>query len=584
MAIGYRTILSAEYSADSLNSTVEVLRKWVTQKKGFSALPAKGEALTNSNGAMLVANEISESDRGVSGYRWTLTEEWSPPRWYTNTETARTGVTQISLVFSKGQLWFWVDIEPPTLEYADSAGRQRVEHQPSGTPAFVSEILSEVEMHDGLESPVSEIDVIANDFHLHHLMRVLRDPSRRGAAYVTSPPEGTPDRAWLGRAAKILGRIEGMGFGYMLSSEARNTFNSTVASGHTIPAGAIRTFLPGADLDDPKDALRHRLLHASTIQESQDRRLQRIIRNAQIARLRDIDLPDALRDADYAFLRQKGLQAFEVLHATATGTTEVSNPDRDAELLARLHDAEELLTMAFDENEALRAQEASSRVAADALRTDNEETYVDIAALRLDIEKDRREIDHLRRELARLGGKGAAAAYGFVDENAADGYPSTFSELISRLVTLSGIKYFGDRDDAEDLDEYSDLGDAAVMKAWDALVTFHAYATARNGGQFEQSLSHYINNTQHGLPMRISRVKWSEGETVRTNARMMAQRTVSGVPESIDPSGSILLVAHVALATGRAGSPRLYFEDTVSAAGFVTVGYIGSHLDNTLTN
>ncbi|PPH37215.1 hypothetical protein C5C53_07825 [Rathayibacter sp. AY1E3] len=584
MAIGYRAILSAEYNNGNLASTVDVLRKWVTQKKGFNALPSEGEALANAAGATLVANEISESDRGVSGYRWTLTEEWTAPRWYRNTETDRTGVTQISLVFSNGQLWLWVDVEPPTLEYVDSAGRERVEQQPSGTPAFVTDILREVEMRDGLENPASEIDVIATNLHVTHLIRVLRDPERRGAVYVTTPPEGVSDKVWLERGHRILGRIEGMGFGYMLTPEARNAFNSTVASGHTIPAGAMRTFLPGANLDDPRDSLRHRLLHASTIQESQDRRLQRIIRNAQVERLRDVQLPNPLRDADYAFLRQKGLRTFEILHSTDTVAAEEPNADQSAELLRNLAEAEELVTLALNENEVLRAAATSAQAAVEALRAENEEAYIDAVGLRLDVEKGRREIDHLRRELTRLGAEGAAAAYAFSDEPAAIEYPSTFRELIYRLDLLSGIRFFGKRDDAEDLDEYSDLGDAAVMRAWDALVTFSAYATARAKGQFDQSLSHYISNSQHGLPMRISKVKWSEGETVRTNAKMMAQRTVSGLPETIDPSGSKLLVAHIALATGRAGSPRLYFEDTVAAAGFVAVGYIGAHLDNTLTN
>lgn len=584
MAIGYRTILSAEYNTENLAATVEVLRKWVTSKKGFDALPAKGEAFANASGGTLVANEILESDRGVSGYRWTLTEEWSPPGWYKNTDTSRAGVTQISLVFSPGELWLWVDVEPPTLEYVDSAGRERSETQPSGTPAFVSEILGEIEMHDGIESPDAEIQEIATLSHLGHLIGVLQDKTRRGAVYVTSPPEGSAAAGWLDRTQRILGRIEGMGFGYMLTSEARVAFNRTVASGHTIPAGAIRTFLPGAELGDTKDALRHRLLHASTIEESNDRRLQRIIRNAQIKRLRDVALPEALRNADYAFLRQKGLKTFEVLHTETAVAEHITDGERTEDLLKRLAEAEELLSMAFDENAALRHTAAGARQAAEELRVENEESYIDIAALREDRERDAREIEYLRRELQQLGGDGAAAAFAFVNTSIIQGHPSTFSELIDRVGTLPGIQYFGDRADAEDLDEYSDLGDAAVMKAWDAFVTFDAYATARADGLFEQSLSHYIQNAHHGFPMRISKVKWSEGETVRTNPKMVAQRTVSGLPAAIEPSGSRLLVAHIALATGRAGSPRLYFDDTVAAAGYVTVGYIGAHLDNTLTN
>lgn len=584
MAIGYRAILSAQHHDANIAATIDVLQKWVTHKKGFASLPRKGETVAHANGSTLAASEILDGDRDVSGYRWTLTEEWARPRWYNNEETPRVGVTHISVVFSKQQLWLWVDVEPPLLEYVDHAGRARTETQPSGTPAFVSDVLAEVEMHDGLETPVSDIQQIATPSHLEHLARVLQDSTRRGAVYVTSPPSGVTDEAWLTRTQSILGRIEGMGFSYMLSAPARAAFNRTVAPGHTIPAGAIRTFLPGADLRDPKDALRHRLLHASTIHDSPDRRLQRIMRNAQVERLRDVPLPEALRDADYAFLRERGRHTFEVLHPEAVATAPVAGTDRAKDLLKRLEEAEELLTMALDENDALRRTTTAARLMADDLRLENEETYIDLALMREDREKDRRENEYLRRELSQLSSDGAAAAFGFVDHAAVQEAPSTFRELIDRLASVPYVKYFGDRADAEDLDEHSDLGIAAVMKAWDALVTFGAYGNARTAGAFEHSLSHYIQHTQHGWPMRITKVKWSEGETVRSNAKMMAQRTVSGLPATIDPSGSRMLVAHIALATGRAGSPRLYFEDTVEAAGFVTVGYIGAHLDNTLTN
>lgn len=577
-------MLVADYSDRNLSATVEVLRKWVTQKKGFGSLPSKGEVVTNVSGARLVGSEFFESDRGVSGFRWTLTEDWASPKWYQNPATSRVGVTQISLVFSRGQLWLWTDVEPPTLEYTDSSGRDRVEPQASGTPAFVSDILGEVELRDGIEYPTSEIETIASDSHVDHLVRILRDGSRRGAVYVTSPPAGISEGEWRQKISQILGRIEGIGFAYILRGDARLAFNNQVAHGHTISAGSLRTFLPGADLLDPKDALRHRLLHPSTILGSRDARLKRIIRNAQIERLRDMELPEALREADYAFLRQRGMRAFDVLHASHRDNAPDASAVDSEELRSKLREAEEFLELALQDNEKLDDARVAARAHAEELRTENREMFEDLSALRVAVERSQREVLHLRRELTRLGADGSSAAYGFVDDDPTADYPSTFHELLQRIDGLDGIRYFGDRDDAEELDELAGLGDAPLMKAWDALVTFHCYARSRAEGGFDQSLSHYIQNTQHGLPMRISKVKWSESETVRSNAKMVAQRTISGVPATVDVSGTRLLVAHIALATGRAGSPRLYFEDTVSAAGFVTVGYIGAHLDNTMTN
>lgn len=44
------------------------------------------------------------------------------------------------------------------------------------------------------------------------------------------------------------------------------------------------------------------------------------------------------------------------------------------------------------------------------------------------------------------------------------------------------------------------------------------------------------------------------------------------------------LAAHLKLSNLTGVAPRLYFLDTYSDVGYVTVGYLGSHMDNTLTN
>ncbi|WP_239237963.1 hypothetical protein [Micrococcus sp. ACRRV] len=490
-------------------------------------------------------------------------------------------MTRISIVFGQERLWFWTDVEPPILDYVDSAGVHHSEPQPSGTPAFVSDLLNRVDLVDGIETPSSHIQLIASESHVDHLEQVLRDDSRRGVVYVTTPPEGVSDSAWLTKVEKILGPFEGMAFAFMLTGGARVEFNSRVADGHRIPAGSIRTVLPGAGLSDPNDSFRHRLIHSSTIEKSTHRRLQRIVRRRQVEHLRNTPLPEVLRDADYSFLREKSARAFHAVRGDVSARAS-SSSDSPSIATQALADAEELLNIALDENEKLREEAEFERVNAGLLRLENDEMLRATHLLRTEEERLRREIDYLKQSLINAGG--AELAHSFVDVADEVFYPSTFAQLMDSFDRLSGVKFFGDRGIAEELDEYSDLGDSAIQKAWDSLLTFEAYVKARREGDFSGSLSHYVKNAQHGLLMRAVGIKWGEGQTVRENGKMKGQRTVYGLPREVSADGSKLMVAHVALATGRAGSPRMYFDDTFSACGFVAVGYIGPHLDNTLTN
>ena len=75
----------------------------------------------------------------------------------------------------------------------------------------------------------------------------------------------------------------------------------------------MRTFLPGAQFDDPSDAYNHKLLHLSSLRDADERRVSRIIRSAQVARLGSTRLPRLLRDVDYEFLRMERLKPFAAL-------------------------------------------------------------------------------------------------------------------------------------------------------------------------------------------------------------------------------------------------------------------------------
>lgn len=581
MALGYRTILTAGPTEENLNDIIKAFNGWATGKKGFAELPASG-TVTHSSGATLTAASYRSDDGAVSAKRWTIVEEWAPPKWYKNSATPRAGVTNVTFALAENRLWLWVDVEPPTLRYTDTHGREVEEVQMSGRPTFVQEILDTVVMSDGAAEPLSEFQVIASQTHVEELVRILADSERMGAVFVTATPDGTDTDEWAEKITRLAGQIQGMGIGFALTPEARLIFNRQYGgAGHWVSRGAMRTFLPGVDFGDVQDAFKHRLLHASTLQDSSERRIRRILRNAQLRRLNDLRIPEILREVDYELLRKERLQPFAVLHTPAS--TDAPDEDDATVWRALAELAESEVKKGLDENRTLARRVIRAERLLSEVQAENDEQYAQLTKMRNDGAAAARQVGYLQRQLSELGGEGAAAAWSFVDVEAAMVYPDTFAEMLDRLKGLSGVRFTGDIEDALELDEHAVLGQAALMKTWDAFVTFDTYSRARDNESFDHSLSNFITHQEHGHRVQIGKVVWSESETVKSNDKYRAQRMLA-VDTKVDPSGKTLMVAHLKLSNLAGVAPRLYFKDTYSDVGYVTVGYLGSHMDNTLTN
>jgi len=580
LALGYRTILTSDPTEENLAGIISAFAEWATAKKGFPELPV-ARSVVNASGATLTAASFTSDDGGISAKRWTLVEDWAPPKWYSNTDTPRAGVTHVTLALAASRLWFWVDVEPPTLVYQATNGRTVEEVQQSGRPTFVHDILNTVPMHDGVAAPLPEFQVIATPGHVDELASVLQDHTRISAVLVTAAPDDTAVADWADRVTRLAGQIQGMAIGFALAPEARAYFNRRYGvAGHWIAPGAMRTFLPGANLADPQDAYQHRLLHASTLRDSAEGRIRRILRNAQLKRLSELRVPDVLREIDYEFLRRERLQPFAALHQPAPSDPSAA----DAEVWRALVEvAEDEIKKGLDEKRRLETQLVDARSIIVELQSENDELYARASAAHEDVAALTRQTEYLRRALTDLGPEGAATAWSFVDEETPKSYPGTFAELLDRVTELPGVRFTGDIEDALELDEHTALGTACVMKTWDALLTFDTYARARHEGGFDQSLSHFITYPDHGYRVQIGKIAWSEGETVRSNDKLRAQRMLP-VDAAVDPAGRTLMVAHLKLSNLTGVAPRLYFKDTFAHVGYVTVGYLGSHMDNTMTN
>ena len=74
-----------------------------------------------------------------------------------------------------------------------------------------------------------------------------------------------------------------------------------------------------------------------------------------------------------------------------------------------------------------------------------------------------------------------------------------------------------------------------------------------------------------------------ESETTDQNSRFRGLRTFE-VDETVAPSGSIYMPAHIKLEKGGSPSPRIHFhDDTDGATAKIHVGWFGPHRNNKST-
>ncbi|GAA3159928.1 hypothetical protein GCM10010466_58440 [Planomonospora alba] len=122
-------------------------------------------------------------------------------------------------------------------------------------------------------------------------------------------------------------------------------------------------------------------------------------------------------------------------------------------------------------------------------------------------------------------------------------------------------------------------------KAWDALRALDDFAGARAAGEFAGG---FYDWCAHGVPGRhtipTGMLAMRESRSVTGTPRFSEPRTFP-VPPEVDPSGRLLMEAHVKLRPVGYPAPRMYFhDDSGGATGKVWVGYLGDHLPNTRTN
>ena len=392
---------------------------------------------------------------------------------------------------------------------------------------------------------------------------------------VSTPQFGDSPGEWQENLKNILSGTQGVASVHMVAPEKLDAFNEWTGVAHSLAPGSIRTYKPGADFENPLDGYLHRTMphHRITGKES-PKKLNRILCRSLVSELATAELPVALRQADSGFrkpVRQN--------HARVS----TGNPAEFSSLQGEIKELNELLEVSDQENDTLRAHVDEAEKNLRDLSEDNDLLTLEVSTQhdRLDqLRADKRMLQRRLHELTEDNSFFNTSAPAQEHPKS----PETFEELVERIEELPSVLWCGDPGTTMELDEYTDLGASVVLKTWEVLLTFNAYAEARAEGSYDKNVIQYQrNHDAHGKYMRISKLSARESNTVQQNQKMREQRTFD-VPTEIDPSGKLTMYAHVPLATGRGHSPRLYFEDTWMINGHVTIGYIGPHLDNKSTN
>ena len=495
---------------------------------------------------------------------------------------------------------------------------------------MVREILSVADAGDG-EMILAAHPTLVTVGDVDGLISAICDPVRRGTALVAAPIPDVTVARMIGHVEQLTRECVGLAGIYVLDTEAAAKLEDSFAPSHSVPLGAIRTFLPEVDPASAVDARRHRVLLARTIAEQAPGKLAHLLGRAHRSRALNLPLPAHVAQVDRLLSREEPAAVLQAIQAKPpspfarrpdegpagpapagqVATTAVREVAIAGELLTSLVSefhagasspyaagGPDDMTARFRELLAegrgvLRGhQEISRRFAAlqdmlEEVEDDRDQVRVRLEEEQLDHAETQAELLNAKLELDRL--RGVLARAGRVDQTraavAAVQSPGSFAELLERLGehVLSCVAFTGDPKNALELDDFDPLGTWAA-RVWDMLRVLDGYAAARRRGEFSKGVHAYLGHTPPGRPgYPPGAHSTQESESVERSPRLRRLRAFP-VPTDVHPDGAIFMGAHFKIARKGLVSPRMHYHDDADHTGKIYVGYIGKHLPNAHTN
>src|SRR6516162_929394 len=311
MAVGYRSIFSLRDSQDTARLTAEQFRSWLALKGyGFAAVaPGVHEVAEH---AQLVVTELHPHD-GSRSLRYRLIESSSAGEWVTTVTVHRDG---------REDDWIWVDINaPPSMPGPAESYERLIKNVDAadawwtGVPHMVRAVLSAADAYDG-EMVLSARPTLVTVADVDGLISAICDPGRRGTALVAAPVPDVPVPAMISHVERLTRECVGLAGIYVLDTEAAARLEESFAPSHSVPLGAVRTFLPEVDPASAVDARRHRVLLARTIAEQAPGLLAHLLGRAHRSRALNLPLPSHVAQVDRLLSREEPATVLRAIQET----------------------------------------------------------------------------------------------------------------------------------------------------------------------------------------------------------------------------------------------------------------------------
>jgi hypothetical protein len=377
------------------------------------------------------------------------------------------------------------------------------------------------------------------------LVDLLLDPGRRLPVIVLTPT-GESGRG-LVDPREVAYRL--MGLAHVVEIADRDaTFGLTDRLGGplSVYAGAIRTYWPGFAIDS--NPLAHPLWLPGRIEavESSDagvaKRLERQLASVAVMRVQSDRLEAEIRIAKDAKLlnRVTGLQAELERLLAASG-------EPGAEWLGELQGA-------YDTAKGLQGQVVSLQRENEDLRRDNEQLRRSFADFTQSFDED-------------ASPEPAAVPEDVASSSEAFAFARQF--LANLIIPDSAAVSLTELDTTNESQGWA----RSAWRAFRALDRYVAQASSYNG------FWDWCERSSVGLwAASEKKLAMSESETVM-NSRELREKRRFEVDRRVDPSGRLLMVAHIKVAEGGGQQiPRIYFfDDTKGTTGKVHIGFFGPH-------
>jgi hypothetical protein len=629
MAVGYRSVLHLNEREDAIRTAQEQFRSWLVEmvhdrRKSITSADWDGPGIYRLGPeSVLSVVEHRGEDRQV---RLLLD--------YVDTNRDGTWTTRLYATSAPGSrrlkqvLWF----------EGEGERRDGSPVQP-GTPRVVRNTLQAVDAYDGSVPVMSEPRRMRLG-DVEELVGFIEDEQRDLSIVVAAPVPGVPLDRWAEAVTTLTRDAIGCASFFVLAPDAAEALNARLGVTHSIPTGAVRTFVPRVEVGDWADARRHRILTAGTMSRGLatgpdgprfSERLIRAVAATPRLHLLEASMPTELtrtvRILQREQLRLKSTVAVDLtiddgpaprLDLPSTDAVEVAEQadsglapawqNRLQSLVTKIlgHDRVDQKSLSdlaakFDFQEAIAAAAAGE---AQRLQNERERLEDQIGDLRRQLETEqferaladveRREAEKKTRSLKRWRDQ-REDRYTYVEDQGStwDIDPANVVEIIERLtdpVNFGPVLQYVELVDIERAIDLADEVDAVDSNGtyaaafWEYVLVLHDYMEESMEHEFSGNVHMYLNSPQvAGRKCPTQRHRPNESETVQTNAKMRRERTFR-VPTSVDPSGEMFMSAHFAPTHRDQNAPRMYYYADVTRTGKVYIGYIGVHLTNTRTN